>query len=135
MKFVANDGKVFDNQKECALYEKELANCYWRIVVKKDKARNQSDKRFINVVYPYAGSDEELTKLYLEDWCNRHFGSVLIDINGSPSRKYCVYNSTKQGFDEQGKDITHYVARGFFDDQTDTERINLDIIDEKEVNK
>jgi hypothetical protein len=129
MKFVADDGKVFNDQKECALYEKELANCYWQIAVKKDKAHEMSDEFFINVFAPHISSDETIVQLYLEDWCNRHLGSVLIEIDGQPVRKYRAYNCTKQVFNKEGKDYTHYEACLSFDESTNTDRLELTSLD------
>lgn len=133
MKFLADDGKVFNSQEECARYEEELQKCFWQIEVKKDGAQSQFDEQFINIFAPHISSDERIVNLYLEDWCNRHLGSVLTEIDGKPVRKYLVYNCSKKAFDEQGKNYMHYEACISFDESTNVARLELTSLDSKEI--
>ena len=106
MKYMANDGKVFNSLAACTEYEHNLNKSYWEIDCNytKDSAPEGITYTFkIALAIPDLAHD---AKLFIQDWCYKLFGSPLlcIDINGDPIPRYSIRKVNKAVY-EKGKTI------------------------------
>ena len=102
MKYIANDGKVFDSMAACTEYEHNLNKSYWEIDCNytKDSAPKGIVYTFkIAMAIPDSVHD---AKLFIQDWCYRVFGSPLltIDVNGDPICKYSIRKVNKAVYEK-----------------------------------
>ena len=107
MKYVAEDGKVFDSMNECMNYEKELNEknkTYWEVVCNGSPLGSQKNyESFKMVIAIPAMEKDSYIRLYLKDWCYENFGSPLLFTNsaGIPQRKYSIHKSDKENYENE----------------------------------
>ena len=105
MKYVADDGKEFTNERECKEYEKTL-NCYWSIMFGPDTTEGRGFTRRIEInTYGINRTDYEI-ELLLEYWCYKHFGApVDFVMDVAPIDAYKVFKSTRESFVDYDNNI------------------------------
>ena len=105
MKYVAEDGKMFDSMNECMNYEKELQaknKTYWEIFCNGSPLGVGSKKESFRMILSIPCMEKDnYIRLYLQDWCHNAFGSPLLFTNsaGIPQRKYSIHKVTKDEYD------------------------------------
>ena len=103
MKYVADDGKKFDTEKECIEYEEKNLNCYWLINFNPDLAEGTRFCSHIEINTSNLTNSDYDAERYLKDWCYRHIGAPVAFVMGaslvvsaSPIDNYEVIKSTRE---------------------------------------
>ena len=117
MKYMANDGKVFDSLAACTEYEHNLNKSYWEIDCNYTENSADGIVFTFKIVMAIPDSTHD-AKLFIQDWCSKSFGSPLlfVDINGDPICKYSIRKVSKFVY-EKGK-VVPFDKNGPFWNQT-----------------
>lgn len=130
MKYVADDGKEFTNERECKEYEKTL-NCYWSIMFGPDTTEGRGFTRRIEInTYGINRTDYEI-ELLLEYWCYKHFGApVDFVMDVAPIDAYKVFKSTRESFVDYDNNIsTIYCKAQYLNNRIELTPIKLCNVD------
>jgi len=80
--YIANDGKIFEKEKECIDYEKKFANLrYTKVYAYPDLTEGRHGPRYIGVVKTNIPFGD--IKLLVEHWCYKKFGSRCEFVQGA----------------------------------------------------
>lgn len=126
--YIADDGKEFTSEIECANYElvlkeEEKTTSYWQIVNKPDLTEGRGHYGLI-FAKVRVGQHYDSPKLMLEDYCYRNFGRPVSFIQGhSPIENWMISKIDKKKWVDGGSiSVGSYSYKGTYLDLVMGER-------------